>query len=106
FVLIPGPDPNRNGLTKAETTVELKLVVGKHLLDTVRGGVRLRSIGRRHDEDELLTAAPNEHVDAANGLANAIREHSEHDIPDRMAEAVVQGLEVVEVHVQKAEVTA
>ncbi len=49
---------------------------------------------------EFLAAKPTEQVGRTDGLARALGEYLQHAVADRMAEAVVDRLEVIEVHQQ------
>ena len=65
----------------------------------------LRRPGLRHDEDELFTATPNENVDPAHRLADAIGKETQNGIAGSMTEPIVHRLEVVEIHVEEADVS-
>src|SRR5665213_1869947 len=55
------------------------------------------NVGVGHGDDELLAAHPASKVDAANRLAQSPRELTQHVVADRMAVAVVDRLEVVDI---------
>src|ERR671920_720134 len=72
----------------------LELERGDALDDRGRSGVRLLPVQPRHQDRELVAAEP----ERLAALAQAPADLAEHTVSDGMAEAVVDPLEVVDVH--------